>query len=204
MNRIKFALFIFVIAALAGCTGGGIPGAPSAPPAALHYDANNCQYYQLSGGNTVPGLYCVRPVAEAHVPTWDFYLAADPAKKPSFRQVFAPGNDAYAVQYWYSTERWTRSLADGTGDVEYCWRPSGNICEWVTPAGFQQRLDEQVQAQALGQEQAEATRLAAEQAAATNRAVTEQQLNELNQRQIEAGKIFTAPDCDWSRNGCFP
>lgn len=177
-------------------------GALSTP--ALYYDADNCQYYQLSGGSRVPGLYCVRPVAEAQVPTWDFYPASDRTKKPLFRQVFAPGNDAYAVQYWYSSERWTRSLADGTGEVEYCWRPSGQICEWVTPAEFQQHLDGQAQAQAVSQQQAEATRLAAEQAAAANRAAAQQQLNEFKERQIEATRIFTAPHCNWSRNGCFP
>jgi hypothetical protein len=103
-----------------------------------------------------PGPYCVTQIKGTAAPTFDYALQSDVKRTLIFRQEFTPGNDAYAVRFWFSEGVWTRfPVNTPSAAPEYCWRPTDNVaCQWTTLELYKQLASQKAQ---LDQQAAEKT-----------------------------------------------
>jgi hypothetical protein len=185
-----------------GTTGGGTQSPSITTTIVLK---QGCQWIHTEGPVTVPdipGLYCFQSVRDKEtnkvIPTLvDAFLQSN--RTLVFRQDYNPKFQNYDVRYWYSTQMWTRAPAGQAGPVTLCWRLTTSVaCEWVTSEEYSQRVYQQRR----DQQQAAQAQANAAAAAAANRAETQRQINAFEERKIEMTKIFTAPECVHSYNGC--
>lgn len=200
---------VLVMLATSDCDGEpqGDRGSSDSPPQAvtewLREGDRWCEYYRI-GESKVRGLRCARQVQDRPQPVFDIYIPPN-ASSPSYQQAFPPGLEEYVFQYWPGTGQWTRKLASGQGSVDYCYMSSGGgACEWVSAAVYTRLLAEATQANELSAAEATRQQQDADRAAEEARENSQRFLREAQQRQIELGRIWTAPDCVHSTNGCWP
>lgn len=162
-----------------------------------------CEYYRL-GDRAIAGLRCAKQVADQPQPTFDIFMPPD-AVEPVYRQAFPPELEEYVFIYWPKTERWTRQLASGAGAVDYCYLPTGGTaCEWVSPSVYAELLQKATEQGQLSQEEAQRQQQQAGAAAEVARENARRFQLEAQQRALELGRIWAAPDCVHSSNGCGP